>query len=122
MEKRRYPRYRAGERALLVINTTMDRPYHILDISHGGLAFKYLGDKKQAGLITSISLVDDQHIYLENIPVTAVNDISLPLHSPDSQTGITAPRRRIGLRFTELSPEQEAKLDEFIREHTLGSA
>ncbi len=122
MEKRRYPRYRAGKRALLVINTTMDRPFHILDIGHGGVAFKYLGEKKEANLITNISLVDDQHVYLENIPVVAVNDIRLSPDSPEGQAGISAPRRRVSLCFTSLNREQEDRLEEFIREHTVGTA
>ncbi len=121
-EKRRHPRYIAGKRALIRVDSAPDTPFHLVDISHGGLAFRYLGGKKEGEKITRISLEDDEHIYLEKIQVSPITDIDISSQSTTGRGGMIVSRRRVSLQFTNVTPEQEAGLEAFIREHTVGIA
>ena len=121
-EKRRHPRYIAGNRALIRVDSVSDVPFHLVDISQGGLAFRYLGEKKEKEKITSISLGDDEHIFLEKIQVSPIADINISPQSINDRGGMAVPRRRVSLQFTNLTPEQESGLETFIRDHTVGIA
>jgi hypothetical protein len=91
------------------------RTGQILDISKGGLSFRYMskGDKpKKFFQLRIYSSRDDFSI--ENITVKTVYDLTTPVVF----TVTKATMRRRGVQFTDLSPSQYSQLEHFIQNDT----
>ena len=110
-EKRSHARYKAKERALVIISEDT-LPYHIIDISLGGLALRYIGEKQRADTISEVNLLYGNKIYLEKVPVESVSDNPLP----DGYV----PMRRLSVKYRSLDAEQKSRLKSFIKSHTHG--
>jgi len=105
--ERTYPRFKAMERALVLVSQGPEAlPYHIIDISTGGLAFRYLGQKLNRSEISKISLYHNYDLVVEDIPVKAVSDYRLRDN--------LVPVRRGSLCFESLNPQQRSLLEHFI--------
>jgi len=109
IERRSHQRFGAMNRALVVVSDN-GLPFHIIDISLGGLAFRYIGKDQLAGAVTEISILYGDKIYLEKVPVDAISD------QPLKEGHI--PMRRLGLRYRDLTTEQKSRLEAFIQSHT----
>lgn len=108
---RAHQRFAAMDRALVLINRGPESlPYHIMDISEGGLSFRYLGQKLKRSDIKTISLYHDYKLVVEDIPINAISDYRLYDN--------LIPVRRGSITFKELSPEKLSKLETFIQSFT----
>jgi hypothetical protein len=104
-------RFKAADRALVLIDHGPESlPYHIVDISMGGLSFRYLGQRIKHAIKT-LSLYHDNRLIVKDIPIKAVSDYRLR----DS----LVPVRRGSVNFAELSPEKLAQLEHFIKNFTV---
>ncbi len=75
---RRHTRFKAKKRALVFLPKGPELlPYHIIDISEGGLSFSYLGEKINLEGIFPVSLYNDKELVVKNLPVKAVSDCQL---------------------------------------------
>ena len=105
------PRTRAFPRALVFFpQGTEVLPYHIIDISEGGLSFKYLGEKIKRSGTFSVSLYHENELIAENLPAKEASDILL-------QDGFV-PVRRASICLESLSFEQQRRLSTFIQRFT----
>ena len=107
---RKYRRFLTHGRALARVRSTPETMFHVIDISVGGLAFRYLGDGELGGSADEIDLFHDESLALGGIPVRAVSDCPLDYGF--------IPMRRRGLSFGDLTPEQRFALDAFIVNYT----
>jgi len=108
---REHQRFKATHRALVLIDKGPESlPYHIMDISEGGLSFRYLGHKLRRSDVKEISLYHDHELVVDKIPVQAVSDQRL-------QDNLV-PVRRSGLSFKEMDNEQRSQLEKFIQLYT----
>jgi hypothetical protein len=108
--ERTHPRHKAMHRALVLVTQGPEAlPYHIIDISAGGLAFRYLGQKLKRSEITRISLYHDFDLILDEIPVKPVSDFQLRDN--------LVPVRRGSLCFESLNSEQRSQLERFIEKY-----
>ena len=108
---RDHPRTRAFPRALVFFpQGTEVLPYHIIDISEGGLSFKYLGEKIKRTGTFSVSLYHENELIAENLPAKEASDILL-------QEGFV-PVRRASICLESLSSEQQSRLSAFIHNFT----
>ncbi len=108
---RSHQRFEAMERALVLVNEGPEAlPYHIMDISEGGLSFRYLGKKLKRSEIKKVSLYHNDKLIVEDIPINAISDYRL--------SDNLVPVRRGSIIFKELTPEQLEKLEKFIQEYT----
>lgn len=106
-----HQRFKAAHRALVLIDQGPESlPYHIMDISEGGLSYRYLGRKLQGSEVKEISLYHDFELIVESIPVQTVSDYRLRDN--------LVPVRRGSLIFKDLSTEQQNQLKTFIRNYT----
>jgi hypothetical protein len=104
-------RFQAVNRALVLIDRGPESlPYHIMDISEGGLSFRYLGQKLSRADIKELSLYHNHELIVDNLPVKSVSDCRLRDN--------IVPVRRGSVRFAHLTGEQLQKLQTFIRFHT----
>lgn len=107
---RRYRRFSTHGRALARVRSAPETMFHVIDISVGGLAFRYLGDGELGGDADELDLYHGDSLALRGLPVRAVSDCSLDYGF--------IPMRRRGLSFGELTSEQRLALDAFIVNHT----
>jgi len=109
--ERNHPRFKAMHRALVLVSQGPEAlPYHIVDISKGGLAFRYLGQKLKRSEIAKVSLYHDFDLIVENIPVKTVSDYRLRDN--------LVPVRRGSLCFDSLNSEQQSQLEKFIEKYS----
>jgi hypothetical protein len=108
---RKHPRFKALQRTLVLLPQGPEAlPYHIIDISEGGLSFRYLGKKIKPTRISPINLYHEHELIVEALPVKTVSDYQL-------SEGIV-PVRRGSLCFESLSMEQRNKLSSFVEKFT----
>ena len=105
---RSYQRFKATDRALVLVNQGPEAlPYHIMDISEGGLSFRYLGQKLKRSDIKKISLYHNEQLIVDDLPIKTVSDYRLRDN--------IVPVRRGSIRFQKLEAEKLSKLETFIK-------
>jgi hypothetical protein len=109
-EGRVHKRVPAKERALVYIGSESDcMLYHLIDISNGGLSFRYLGEDVSTQGLSELSLVLKDTCYAAALPVETVSD------TPLINNNVTIRRRSV--RFGELSAMQKSQLYDFIKKN-----
>jgi hypothetical protein len=116
-ERRKYTRFRAKDGALIEFRSHRGKLGEIIDISKGGLAFRYIdiGDRPKGSFEVDI-LLKKTGFRLEKVPAKTISDHKTSKYFPYSST-IT---RRQGVQFGELTRNQIAKLEHFIKNYTTG--
>ena len=108
---RQFQRFKAIDRALILIDQGPESlPYHIMDISEGGLSFRYLGQKLRRSEVKKISLYHDHELIVEDLPIRSISDYRLRDN--------LVPVRRGSVRFAQLDEAKLHKLETFIRSFT----
>ena len=114
-ERRRYKRFQAESGAFVVPKGPKRRIWQILDISRGGLAFRYipLGEEIMESSELEI-LTRDTLFFLEKIPYRSISECDLPEeHISDY------PLKRHSVQFGDLTDNQISRLEHFIQNHTI---
>lgn len=108
---RQFQRFKAIDRALILIDQGPESlPYHIMDISEGGLSFRYLGQKLRRSEVKKISLYHNHELIVEDLPIRSISDYRLRDN--------LVPVRRGSVRFAQLDDTKLQKLETFIRSFT----
>lgn len=105
-KQRKDRRFLARERTLAQVSSAPDILFHVIDISQGGLAFRYLGDQELAMIPAEVDILQDERFALTKIPVHPVSDCAISFGF--------IPMRRRSVQFGELTPWQKAELSHFI--------
>ena len=118
-DKRKHIRYRVKDHVYVSLRSeTEEEVGQILDIGKGGLSLHYLETFEKKKEYTDLGIFSSMELAVERIAFRSVSDIKLAgdhkLKGPNL--------RRYSLRFENLTPEQETKLDYFIQNFTLGEA
>jgi len=108
-ERRTHKRYPVKERVLVFVSpeATGINFYHVVDIAQGGLAFRYLGEEKMAWDISKLSILVNENLWLDNLPVTPIFDVA-------SNKGYI-PMRKKGVQFGSLTSVQKFQLKDFLQ-------
>lgn len=116
VERRRHKRFQAQEGAFAVARPEFTKLGQIMDISRGGLAFRYVvtGSQGNGAIEVDIFKAGDG-FYLENIPIKTIWDLRVPKKLSNG----SLPMRRCGMQFGELTPNQISQLEYFIQNHTV---
>jgi PilZ domain len=110
IERRKHGRLKGKEVALVSLGAEIKRMWHLIDISKGGLAFRYLGGMEDPQLFSELVLLTKEASFcLEKIPFTVVADCEMNGRFLSSYTF-----RRCGVRFGKLTTEQSSQLQHFI--------
>ena len=107
-EKRKDTRYTVKERVLTSIRPSPEETYHVLNISMGGMAFRYLGDTRRykENVLGGDLVLNRSGLILENLTFEIISD---------QLTGDSfIPMRRCGVQFKNMSEEQYEKLEKLI--------
>jgi hypothetical protein len=117
-EYRRHRRLKAKKGAVAVLCGRYYKIGPVIDITWGGLAFRYTyDDEKNLETACRLSIFfTGEDFYLRMVPVKIVYEIE-----ENSETPITTPRmKRCGVKFGRLTECQRPMLKQFIRNYTVG--
>jgi hypothetical protein len=117
VERRKYTRFRTRNGALIELRSQRGKLGEIIDISKGGLAFRYIdiGDRPKGSFELDIFL-KETGFRLEKVPAKTISDFRTTKYFPFSSTKT----RRQGVQFGELTQKQISQLEHFIRNYTAG--
>ncbi|MBM9613346.1 PilZ domain-containing protein [Desulfobulbus rhabdoformis] len=107
-ERRQHTRHPAHPDVLAFVGT---EPGGLIDISEGGLAVRFVSMQTKHSFPLELDLFyPETNLYLQNLPVAVVNEITSTPHSMFS----TLTSRRYCLQFGPLSNQQQALVRHFI--------
>ena len=119
IENRKYHRYKVKDHIYVSLRSEFDEAVgQLLDISKGGLSVQYLATNEKSGDYSELGIFSSVDLAMERIPFRIVSDTKM---DHELTSGISE-LKRFGLMFEDLTPGQQAKLDCFIRNHTVGNA
>jgi len=118
-EKRKESRFWIQEYAYAVLRPTSKKVGQIVDISRGGLSFRYpdTGEERVESLELDIFLVGDE-FHLDRVPFRTVSERELDVELPDHAMTM----KQCGVKFDRLTQEQIEGLDLLIGKYTRGRA
>jgi hypothetical protein len=115
VERRRHKRFKADEGAFASTRVRERKFWQIIDISKGGLAFRYvLSEENAVGSSELDIMTGDVGFSLEKIPYKVISDHKIIDEIPSTKLHL----RRRSVQFGTLTPEQASQLEYFIRNHT----
>lgn len=118
--KREQTRFRVKDLTFVKLNSENKKDVgQLLDISKAGLSLRYFIDEEKSQNYSSLGIfLSGGDFNIDKIPFRIVTDTILNSNQPFSTTIL----RRYAVQFETLTPEQTAKLDYFLLNHTLGEA
>jgi hypothetical protein len=118
VERREHKRFQAPKGVFIGVGPHGIEVGRLRNISMDGLTFRYLGIEKQlSGSYVDIFMTNGD-FYLGKLPIRIISDARVV--STTSSDSVTL--RECWVKFKELTPQQRAKLKEFIESHTVGEA
>ena len=120
-ERRKYRRFLAQDTAFAVVRPQFTKLGKIKNISGGGLAFEYIAYEGQREDSSGIHIfLSGGTFFLTNIPSKIIHDIEIAEEYPKFSDIVKM--RMCGLQFGELTEEQAAQLEFFLKNHTTETA
>ena len=116
-ERRRNKRFQVPSSAFAGLGPYFGKVGRILDVSMGGLAFRYIGLEEPNGSTNLDIFMNDLDFNLRNVPFKTISDFPV---ITDGRTAVTLRRR--GVQFGKLTPQQKDAVEDFIEEHAIGEA
>ena len=116
-EQREYKRFRVPKDAFAALGPDYIKVGQIINISMGGLAFRYLGSEGPSNASELEIFLAGRAFYLYKLHFETVWD-SLTDKKPCSCINMKV----CGLQFGDLTPQQISQLEYFIQEYALGEA
>jgi hypothetical protein len=118
--KRTHPRFQVKDLTFVKLNSENKKDIgQLLDISKAGLSLRYFIDGEKSQNYSSLGIfLSGGDFIIDQISFRIVTDAVLNSNSPFS----TIILKRYAVQFENLTPEQTAKLDYFLLNHTLGEA
>ena len=115
-EKRKHKRFLVKDRTFVMLGPDATQLCHVVDISRGGLSFRYfIESKKLFDEYMELGILSGDNFYLENISVQNISDREIKNESSFSSIIM----RRRGIKFDHLTPFQESQLEHLLRNNTL---
>lgn len=114
-ERRRYRRVPlSGRTDAVLFGADFTKGVQIVDISKGGLAFRYVdGQKPLDGPLELDILWDHMNVFLLRLRIKAVSDLQV---ANEFLLGVI-PIRRCGVEFLHPTPEQLSQLEHCMEKH-----
>lgn len=117
VERRRHTRFQVPKSAFVGFGPYDAKVGQVIDVSTGGLAFRYVGTEEPSNGELSIFLAE-RDFYVGQIPFRTVSDFETAGRTPSTSVAL----RRSGVRFGKLTDHQTSQLEHFLHSLTLGEA
>lgn len=117
VDKRKHKRFRSQDLAFAAFGSHSKEIGQILDISRGGLAFRYIADGDRLNESRELEIyLANNGFHLKEVPFNKISDFELTSEFPLSSIIM----RRRGVQFGELTQDHVSQLGYFIQNHTVG--
>ncbi|MBW1897685.1 MAG: PilZ domain-containing protein [Deltaproteobacteria bacterium] len=113
-ELREYERFKVNTEAYVAFVPYSSRHGKIIDISEKGLSFKYIPGEKPTGKKLMAILIHGREVFLKDIWFIPVCDCEIK----NSKVFNLKKERKCGGKFVDLTSDQTAKLEFFIKNYT----
>ncbi len=123
LERRKHKRFKVQDSAFVVLRGSSwphstQKVGQIMDIGMGGLAFSYVAEQEPSNGSFELGIFSaDNSFHLRKIPFETISDVETKKVPFSSIT-----MRRSGVQFGELTQEQAAQLEFFLKNRTTGMA
>ena len=117
-ERRKYKRFQVPIGTFVGFGPYFGKVGEILDLSLGGLSFRYMGiDEPNGSSYLDIFLIDND-FYIRKLSFVTVTDFA----TVTEMAPISTTLRRRGVKFRTLTRQQRSDLEHFIDRHAIGEA
>lgn len=117
VEKRKHRRFCLKDLAFAAFGSHAKGIGKIIDISRGGLSFRYIADGDQLNESFELEIyLANNGFHLKEVPSKTISDLEITSEFPTSSITM----RRCGVQFGELTQNQVSQLECFIQNHTVG--
>ncbi len=117
VERRKHKRFQVRKGGFAGLGPYFENIGPIIDVSMGGLGFRYIGSEETNGSYLDIFLADDD-FYLRNVRFKTIWDFK----SVNETLSSSVTMRRRGVQFKKLTDHQRSQLEYFIKNHAVGEA
>ena len=116
VERRRHRRFQVQHGTYVAIGPPYGKLGHMVDISMGGLAFRYVDGKNATEASYANIFLTEANFYLEKVPIKTILDFE------EAERAHSGPMtmRRCGLQFRDLTADQASQLEFFIHNYSQG--
>jgi hypothetical protein len=114
VERRKHKRYQVDNGALVLVGWYYEKVGRIIDISKGGLAFRYMPHEKEEDESDLAIVLAETNFYLDEMPNRTISDFELADEIPAAPTT----HRRRGVQFVDATDRQKAQIEFFINNYT----
>jgi hypothetical protein len=122
VEQRQYKRYEVPTGSFVALGPQNSILGQIIDISMGGLAFRYMDSKKPIGESYLDIFLTERNFCLGKVPIKAVSDYEIDntvtCKLVEGVPYRCTAMRRSGVQFGELTHNQMSQFEHFIQNHT----
>jgi len=119
-ERRKTVRFLPRTEAYVALRPDFTKLGRLINISRGGLAFRYIAHQRQEQTPTHLDLfIGNDTFYLSRIPCRVIYDIRL---SEKQRFSTALEHRRCGLEFGEATEVQATQLELYLKNHVAGEA
>jgi hypothetical protein len=116
IERRKHKRFDIPAGVFVSCRPHGPRLGEVVDISRGGLAFRYYADKETPDESNELNIfLEEGNFYLNNVLFQTVNDFGIHQTPFPSVT-----MRRSGVRFNNLTDHQVSQLQNFLENYAIG--
>jgi hypothetical protein len=116
VERRKHRRFQVYHGTYVAIGPPYDKVGPMIDISMGGLSFRYSHEKGCTNGSYANIFLTEANFHLEGVPVKTILDFEVTDESSSSCTRT----RRCGLQFGDLTNDQQSQLEFFIQNYHTG--
>jgi len=124
VDHREHIRYRVPKDSFIAIGSDEPILGQIIDISMGGIAFRYMDSKKPTDESHLHIFLTEGDMSLGQVPIKAVSDHEIPntvlYKTVDEIPPSYRTMRRCGVQFGDLTRHQASQLQHYIQNHTTG--
>jgi len=117
VDQRKHKRFKVHENVFVAFRSRLAKFGNIVDISMGGLGFRYLADEYESDGVFELYIFSASHdFYMDKVPFKTISDFEMVNDVPFSSVIM----KRSSIRFGELTDRQISRLEHFIQNHTTG--
>ena len=118
VEKRKHKRFEVRPGAFVILKPSGMAACRVLNISMDGLTFDCVSTQTEPIEATQLDIfLTDSPVRVSDVPCKSIWDLMIY-----ERPSISLHRRRCGVQFGELTPDQETQLEYFIQHNTTGEA
>ena len=118
LERRQHKRFKIRNLMIAVQNRSNTKVAQVVNISQGGMAVRYVDEGELMTSTTEINILKNTDFFMTEVPVDVIRDFRYD----DEEHFTTVMERQSCMKFGNLEPEQQDRLDYLIMKYSWGEA